>query len=685
LSGDRTLLQQRSVKRPDIQGLRAIAVGMVVVYHFFPGRLSGGFVGVDVFFVISGFLISLHLFKEMDRGGIRLAAFYARRARRLLPAAATVLVVTGVGAALIYGPLQLMTSLQDMAWASVSLANYHFAQATTGYFAIGQPSPFLHFWSLSVEEQYYLIWPLLLVIAAFLGRGKRSILGILAVAFVVSLVLSVVLTNAGSPSAYYSLATRAWELAIGGGLAYGSHYVKFIPPTVLTVAAAIIGTLAIIWAALRFSSATPFPGSLALVPTLGSALVIWAGTHNPSNPVSRLLSIRPATFVGNISYSLYLWHWPVLVLATAVIGVISLPQRLALILLSFGFAIASFYLIERPTSRFKRLAPSHRIIAVGLVVALITGATPALVSAAIPTTGGGADSATFTAPAVTLVNLNHSLSLRVNELGPGAVPSVVPSNVNPTLSALSDDLAPVFTNGCYAASLVVCAGGDPHGSRTIVLAGDSHAGQWWPAVNLAAKAHGWKLYMVGKDGCPLAEVAITQGATATAWPECSKWQQAATKAIISLKPDLVIYDNHAAGYRSKQSLRVDFAKKWSDGVDATLAKLRKVSRVLFMGQTPMLKADPGTCLLDNLKNVAACSTPVKVAIPSDIRALDEHLAQVNKAIYFDPSEMLCSAECPMETSNIIMYRDSVHLDATFSALLANTFSSAIAAALKTPL
>jgi len=249
-------------RRRDIQGLRAVAVLLVVIYHFFPEFVTGGFVGVDVFFVISGFLITLLLFKEIERSGrISLSGFYARRIRRLLPAAVVTMVGTALASALIVGPVRLVGILQDMAWTSVYLANFHFAQATTGYFDNSDPSPFLHFWSLAVEEQYYLIWPLLLILVVAFARNRDRnrnpiFLALLCLIVVGSLIASIRLTNSESLNAYYSLGTRAWELAIGGVLAYSVFHRLFIPSRSVRIALSWVGILSIAAAAAFYTEAT---------------------------------------------------------------------------------------------------------------------------------------------------------------------------------------------------------------------------------------------------------------------------------------------------------------------------------------------------------------------------------------------------------------------------------------------
>ncbi|WP_104131984.1 acyltransferase family protein [Cryobacterium sp. M91] len=676
-------IEHQLPRRRDIQGLRAVAVMLVVIYHYFPQYLSGGFIGVDVFFVISGFLISLLLFKEIERSGrISLSAFYARRIRRLLPAAFVTMIGTAMAAALIVGPVQLVAVLQDMAWTAVNLANFHFQQATTGYFDTSEPSPFLHFWSLAVEEQYYLVWPLLLTIVLFVSRNRKGIfIWVLLAIIIGSLSASIVATNAGAPEAYFSLGTRAWELAIGGVLAYVILHRRFVISGRLRTGLSWVGVSAVAGSALFFTDVTPFPGWTAAIPSIGAAFILWAGSYGAGGAVNRLLALRPAQFIGNISYSLYLWHWPVLVLGSAFFE--DGPGKLQLLVLafiSFVLAIGSYFLVERRLGRIRGFARSRRVLVVGLAVTLVASSTPLVASAFVPQSSGEII-AEEGPPNIALSSANSPITFDAQ--GPGIVPKVVPANLRIPLDELGNDLAEVFTNGCYAATVTVCEGGDPNGKTKIVLAGDSHAGQWWPAVERAARDNGWKLYIVGKNGCPLANVEISQGATSDEWPQCAMWQRDAPSAILALEPDLVVVANHAQGYRtSKASLKRGFTDKWRGGAASMLQELSAGSGVLLIGQTPTLLADPATCLSENILDVSACSTPLDGAVPPDLRGLNESLAAQQHVSYFDPLQLVCFDDvCPMITSNVVMYRDSSHLSATYSTQLSPKVAAVILAAL----
>jgi peptidoglycan/LPS O-acetylase OafA/YrhL len=291
-----------STFRPDIEGLRAIAVLAVLAYHARVPGISGGYIGVDVFFVVSGFLITGVILRELrTTGTLSLPTFYARRLRRLLPAALVVIAATVLASAILLPPLRVGDVALDGASAALYIGNIRYAVQATDYLqAELDPSPLLHFWSLGVEEQFYLVWPALLLLVAGRSVDIRRIAIAIAVVAGASLALSVVLTPTDQPFAFFLLPTRAWELAVGAGLAIGAARIARMPPTVAT-AAVVAGLVAIGGSAVAFDLATPFPGAAAIVPVAGAALIIAGGMRTPHGPVSRLLSVAPMRWIGGIS------------------------------------------------------------------------------------------------------------------------------------------------------------------------------------------------------------------------------------------------------------------------------------------------------------------------------------------------------------------------------------------------
>jgi peptidoglycan/LPS O-acetylase OafA/YrhL len=324
--------------RTDIQGLRAIAVSLVLVYHLAPHSLTGGFTGVDVFFVISGFLITLHLLERLPEHPRDLATFWSRRVRRLLPASLLVLAVTLVGSRLVAPETQWENTARQARAAVLYVVNWLLARDAVDYLAAeNAPSPVQHFWSLSVEEQFYFVWPVLILVLGALARATRRkplpvVLGGLVVLVAASLAYSVYDTRTNPAAAYFVTPTRMWELGVGGLLA---TYTLLRPGRLRPWAAtpfAWVGLVAVGWAAATYSGETPFPGWQAAMPVLGTAAVIAA--QPPTEPGQRwlspgpLLALPPVQWLGDISYSVYLWHWPLIVLVPDATGhALTWPER----------------------------------------------------------------------------------------------------------------------------------------------------------------------------------------------------------------------------------------------------------------------------------------------------------------------------------------------------------------------
>ena len=361
--------------RADVEGLRGVAIALVVAFHAAPTLLPGGFVGVDVFFVISGCVITALLLRELERsGGIDLPGFYARRVRRLLPAAVLALGTTLLLSAWVIPPLELPRVAGDGVASALSVANIRFALASGDYFeAVASPSPFLHYWSLSVEEQFYLVWPATLSLAFRFGRRRSVVAAVILAITIVSLVAAVVITDLSASWAFHSLPTRAWQLAMGGLLAIGAfgalgHRALGLPLALL----GWVGLAAVIAAAFVLDGAQAYPGAWALVPTLGAAALIEGGDRRLGPSV--LLRASPLRFLGRISYALYLWHWPLLVLPAVALGSDLEPAaRVALVALAISVATLSTILVEEPVRRGSGRASGRRQAAVvgGLGMALL--------------------------------------------------------------------------------------------------------------------------------------------------------------------------------------------------------------------------------------------------------------------------------------------------------------------------
>jgi peptidoglycan/LPS O-acetylase OafA/YrhL len=371
--------------RPDIEGMRAIAVGLVLLFHGYGKPFTGGFVGVDVFFVISGFLITgLLLHEQIKDGRISIGRFYARRVRRILPASTLMVLVTIAAGYQLLGFISGNELADDAKWTAVFAANFHFGLIGTDYLGSQlPPSPLQHMWSLGVEEQFYLVWPslfLLLVVIARKSR-RRNVFGVLATSLLVvigaSFAWSVIETSSNATWAYFSPLTRAWELALGALVAVVGPTLARVPGWVYQLTA-MLGLAGIIASALALTPSMPYPGWRVAIPVVSTALLIWAGCGNPRTVIGRALSVRPMQWIGARSYSLYLWHWPILMIAEQYAGHHLSPwQNSGLLLAAVAASATSFRLVENPV-RNSRVLKSRTgltlVIGVVLILSTITAA-----------------------------------------------------------------------------------------------------------------------------------------------------------------------------------------------------------------------------------------------------------------------------------------------------------------------
>ena len=346
--------------RPDVQGMRAIAILLALVYHAGVPGFTGGYVGIEVFFVISGFVITGLLLREREgTGHTSLRSFYGRRARRIIPAATLVIIVTVIVSYHSLGPLIGHETAVDGQWAALFLANVHFEAVHTNYLvAQAPPSPLLNYWSLGVEEQFYIVYPTLFLLIGWWARkgSFRVRLTIVLVAVIVaSYAYSIALTSTNAQGAYFSLFTRSWELALGGLIAVHGRHLQRIPQAWAAVAS-WVGLTVILVASVTLTGSSMYPGALVAIPTIGAGLVIAGGAAAPVWGVERLLRRRTFQFLASISFPLYLWHWPILEIAAQSRGVASLPvwDNILLLLVAGVLATLTYYFFENPIrhSRF---------------------------------------------------------------------------------------------------------------------------------------------------------------------------------------------------------------------------------------------------------------------------------------------------------------------------------------------
>ncbi|MCC3762504.1 acyltransferase family protein [Glycomyces sp. TRM65418] len=663
--------------RPDIQGLRAVAVTLVLLSHAGFTFFAGGYVGVDVFFVLSGFLITSLLVKEVfDTGKISIAGFYARRARRILPAASVVTIATVLGAWLWFPVTRLEAVMQDAFTVIVYVVNYRFVAEQTEYLNADQmPSPFQQFWSLAVEEQFYLVWPLLLLGLLLLvkrspGRLVNTGIALAVGVFALSLILSVLVTEQSQPTAYYAAHTRAWELAAGAFLALVLPALKKTP-RILGWILGIAGLAAIVAAAVLYDDATAFPGYTALLPVAGTMLVIVAGSGPAANPASSLLGTAPFQFVGRISYSLYLWHWPILILIPLAVGAEpGIVLNTLLIVATFAIAQLSYSLVETPFRNakvFKR--DSVYGIGVGILcsflgLALVIGLTVNFQNA--KTTEGDP---------VEIAENTESVEARLEA---AAALTSIPDDLVPSLADASDDRPKIYENGCHVEQESAqlpdgCVFGDTEADTTVVVMGDSHAAQWFPALELIAEEQGWRLLTRTKSACTAVDVRVENSSLEREYTECSAWRAAVFEELADVKPDMVVLSSTDPAVIAEDGQTVE--ETWLTGWEQTVTKLSETgATVVTIADTPWAEEsvpeclslpangnDPRNCAIDRDESVS------KPGLRADAMELQEELG----ATVIDPMGWLCLEDvCPVIVENTLVYRDRHHMTTHYAASLA---------------
>jgi peptidoglycan/LPS O-acetylase OafA/YrhL len=654
--------------RPDIQGLRAVAILLVVLYHADVPGITGGYVGVDVFFVISGFLITGQLMREVQKNGhISFVSFYVGRIRRLLPPAALVLLVTLVVARLWGSVFQLKSTAWDAILTAVYALNYRLAAEGVNYQQVSGPeSPLQHFWSLAVEEQFYLAWPLIIALCILISRRHHATLvtGVLLVICASSLYFSVTVTSSNAPLAYFSIHTRAWELGLGALLALVAGRLLALPQSV-AVMLSWAGIGAILWSGFTYTDETAFPGAAALVPVLGALAIITAGCRPSSGSAEMLLNRRPMQGIGKISYAWYLWHWPVVILVPLMFGrEFVWWENVELIILGLWLAVLTYWIVESPTRHSRLRKPAW--IAAGLALSGAVAAAAAIVIITLPSLVGSG----VAVAAVELTKADVSAVKNAVEAATSAV--AVPSNLQPALATAIDDQPVTTASGCHIDFLIVdqrdCTYGDPAGQQTMVLLGDSHAQQWFPALDAAAKQNHWQLVSWTKAACPIAHYDIYSTELHRPYTECIEWRERAIKKIIALKPDLVLI-GQSDSVPGTAIGNVD----WAENTVITIRRLQAESiPVGYILDTPYPGINVPECVANNLDDVGACTVKREYVWPYDGRheTMTQTLAAANVATV-EPIEWLCTInDCPAIVGNMLVYRDASHISTAYSAWLA---------------
>ena len=703
-SGPRRVERRTSRKgfRPDIVGLRAVAVIAVVLYHAGIPGFGGGFIGVDVFFVISGFLITGLLWREVaTTNTVALGRFYGARARRLLPAAATVGIATALVVAVVLPPLQARSVFLDGIACALYAGNYRFAMHGTDYLASDlPPSPFQHYWSLGVEEQFYLVWPVLIIGTAWLVHRLRAGAAARATPYAVVLVLvaaaslaAAVLWTRTSPAwAFFSLPTRAWELAAGGLVALSIHQWRRLPLLPATIVG--WGGLAlIVLTCTQLGPRTPYPGTAALLPVLGTALVIGAGPVTGGLGAGRVLCRPAMRAIGRVSYSWYLWHWPVLLLMPPLLGEpAGLPARLSATAVSGGLAVITLHLVENPgrfAAALRRSAKASLTVAAAASAAaacacmLLLNVVPVPVGhgAAAPRANIVAVPPTTIAPAMSPEEaaVQHAFAQARDAVAASAGLRAVPSNLDPPLAKAPADKAAVFVNGCVRSWREIgqgeCATGDIASPTTVALVGDSHAAMWNPAFQHLAEQRHWRLETLAKVTCPLQDLHITSPYLGREYTECEQWRAQIVNRLKAEHPRLVVLDM-SRRYGADFGF-TSYDPAWIDTLGRTVAQLRSIgAAVLVLGPVP----DPGssvpTCLSGHVDDATACAPARPVAVDDGGVSAERAATTAGGGRYADLTDLFCTADrCPVIVGNTLVFRDDNHVTTEYAQLLTPVFGA----------
>ena len=613
-----------TVKITQIQGLRALAAILVTLFH--AKWVSGGFIGVDIFYVISGFLITGLLLREIDRSGtINFKEFYSRRFKRLLPTSSFVLAITAVVSWMLI-PATMRTSLgRDVIAASLYVSNYLFAWWQADYQNLdATPSPVIHYWSLAVEEQFYLVWPMLMLLFFTLSKylkNRMVLTYLVATITLASFIFSIYQTENSPIWAFYSLPTRAWELGLGALLV-------LVPPFKTRKFIGLIGFVLLIISAFLFNESTPFPGLNAALPVIGTVLLI--ATINSWPPfLNDVANSRISQWLGEISYPLYLWHWPLLVLpSTYFARPLEVYERLLAIAATILLADLTHRFIEEPY-RNKKILP----ILVYKKAAYVTGIS------------------VFMGAVIMFTN-----SDKIDISGIKGAVSLAQIKARPQ----------IYDDGCHANYAQTKSGKCEYGKldsdKTMVLYGDSHAAQWFPALIEIANRSGYKLISLTKSACPSVEtVRRDQGGFKMS--RCVQWRENTIKRIQDIEPDVLIMSSFQ--YFAQPPQFNDRTQWWNEGQRKLLNQVKNSSpHLIYITDTPHPTRDIPACLSNY--SITECNTSERsknLSIPGF------------KVI--DPNPWLCSNVCPAVKDGVVAYRDASHISVDISLALIPRLTQAL--------
>ncbi|MPY80091.1 MAG: acyltransferase family protein [Actinophytocola sp.] len=649
--------QSRSY-RPELQGLRALAVVLVVVYHVWLGRVSGG---VDVFFVITGFLIVGQLYRASDRGGIRFGPMWARMIKRLFPAALTVL-LSVMAASFIWLPEQRwFQTIAEVIAAATYWENWRLAIDSTDYFAQhNEASPVQHFWSLSIQGQFYLVMPLIVALVALLAklfrlRLKGVLTAVLLAMFGTSLWYSMWLTETTQQFAYFHSLTRVWEFMLGGLLALFITSVSL--PRSLRILLGWVGVVGLAICGIVLQVGTMFPGYVALWPTLAAVFVLLAGATDSKVGADRVLSSRPLEFIGNISYALYLWHWPLLVLYLAVNGKAKpdLLEGTVLIGAAFLLATVTYYGVEEPVRRSRiGVVRPWRAYAFGVTVLVaVLGVAQGWQMYGENLVKASAQQSDTT---------QHPGALVMTEAAEEQ--SSYDEEPIPSMLAIPNEQAQLTGARCETVSggpgVEICRSPNA-GTATarIVIVGDSHAQSLVGAFDPLVKKNDWQIIVMRRPGCPFSvksELFPNRGS-------CVAWNKTVVPEITRLRPDAVV----AMG---TYQVRAGLKERLPDGFVAQWRKLHAAGiPVVAIRDNPRYDYSPTECVDEKVTDELDCGG-MRSEHYHDVPPYRNRMDIPPNVRFVDLSDLYCDDYvCPPIIGNVRVYRDENHITQTYMSTM----------------
>ncbi|MFV9684087.1 acyltransferase family protein [Pseudomonas sp. NY15367] len=629
--------------RPDIEGLRAIAVLLVIAAHFDLPGFSGGFIGVDIFFVISGYLITSILFKEQSSSGtIALGRFYTRRLRRLLPALATMLVVTSLLTSYLLHESQYQEQGIATAMAVVWLSNIYFTFSDVDYFGDENTSnAVLHTWSLGVEEQFYLIWPLAILLIAHYCKGRN--IHITAIRFFTAITLisfcACMLFSVSDPQfSFYMMPTRAWQFSAGALVWLLSRDKR--PSASIGVASASSGILLLLVALVIIGPNALYPGVLALLPTLATCLLLWAGSTSRQTIIGRFLALKPMQWLGRRSYSWYLWHWPVLIIGEQLAPIRGhLGHTLLALAVSLLAAILTYALIENPI----RYGTAARLKTRWQIVLAV----------------------------FTMLLLNSQFLKWQTDTQRQL------ATANQAFVRALSDAPSIYKQGCDSwyqnADLQPCIYGGENAQKTAVLIGDSIGAQWLPALERALDPAQWRLIVLTKSSCPMVDEPYFYARIGREYTECAEWREKAIEWLQQQPVDRLFIGSTASNAFTDE--------QWQEGTRRILDKLAGSAQAIFLIEAnPTLSMNGPQCLMRHgTDHQTACQTPAGPAQYIHVAELLRAVAETQPNTYWLPtSKLVCpDGQCQAMRGATVVYRDSQHLTANFVASTAPYFREQI--------